>query len=244
VTQEELAEAVGISREWYRMLESPATIRRSTSVLELLERLADALMVSPEEQATLFRLAVPELREGDVRHESIAVYEALPRVRQTVKRLFGATSETEIFHVAGEEARSLLPGFDAIYTQRGVLSALEDAVVFRRPGVNLADYAEFREDLVRRLTPEVIARVDASWQHSAGGDLLPFEAYPPEFVEPFRLVLHEHSVAWQSLLTAHIRGRDGSLGLVGGVSSRPHDVTDLERAEVSTIAAFASLALR
>jgi transcriptional regulator with XRE-family HTH domain len=241
VTQQELAEAIGVSQNWCAKLES-AGMRRIS--IGLAGRLADALMVTPEEQARLFRLAVPELRAGDLGHESIAVYEAMPRLRQTVKRLFGATSETEIFHIAGEEARGLLPCFDAIYARRGVLSAREDAVVFRRPGVNQAkDYTALRKELIRRLTPEVIGRVDASWQHSAAGDLVAYEAYPPEFVELYRLVLHEQSFAWESILNAHIRGRGDSLGMVGGLSSRPHDVTDLERAALSAIAGFASLAL-
>src|ERR1700738_177882 len=53
VTQQELAEAIGVSREWYAVLESAATTRTSTA---LLDRLSDALMVNPDERATLFRL--------------------------------------------------------------------------------------------------------------------------------------------------------------------------------------------
>ncbi len=59
VTQEELAEAVGVSRSWYKMLESGVPVRTS---LRLLASLSDALMLSPSEKAHLFRLAFPELR--------------------------------------------------------------------------------------------------------------------------------------------------------------------------------------
>jgi transcriptional regulator with XRE-family HTH domain len=58
VTQEEIAEVVGVSRGWYRMLESDNTIRPSR---RLLVRLADALTLSVFEQAHLFHLAFPEL---------------------------------------------------------------------------------------------------------------------------------------------------------------------------------------
>ncbi len=58
VTQEELAEAVGVSRGWYKMLESGTGSRTS---LRLLSGLADALMLSPSEKAHLYRLAFPEL---------------------------------------------------------------------------------------------------------------------------------------------------------------------------------------
>ncbi|MGD0967313.1 MAG: helix-turn-helix transcriptional regulator [Candidatus Aquilonibacter sp.] len=59
VTQEELAEVVGVSRGWYRQLESDAGVRAS---IRLLDRLADALAATPEERMTLFTLAVPEMR--------------------------------------------------------------------------------------------------------------------------------------------------------------------------------------
>lgn len=59
VTQEELAEAIGVSRVW---LESSATIRSSTA---LLDRLSRTLTLTPEERAELFRLAIPELRLGE-----------------------------------------------------------------------------------------------------------------------------------------------------------------------------------
>jgi transcriptional regulator with XRE-family HTH domain len=58
VTQEELAEAVGISRSWYKMLESPAGVRSSIGLLVCLR---DALELSPWETKHLFRLALPDL---------------------------------------------------------------------------------------------------------------------------------------------------------------------------------------
>src|SRR3984893_519366 len=58
VTQEEIAEVVGVSRGWYRMLESDNTTRTSP---RLVVRIANALMLSVSEQAHLFHLAFPEL---------------------------------------------------------------------------------------------------------------------------------------------------------------------------------------
>ena len=58
VSQEEVAEVVGVSRTWYRRLESEAGVRAST---RLLERLADAFAFTAEERAALFVLALPEL---------------------------------------------------------------------------------------------------------------------------------------------------------------------------------------
>jgi len=58
VSQEELAEAVGVSRGWYVSLESGAPIRPS---VPLLTRVARALNTTPHECAMLFSLAIPEL---------------------------------------------------------------------------------------------------------------------------------------------------------------------------------------
>jgi DNA-binding XRE family transcriptional regulator len=59
VSQEELAEAIGVSRCWYGLLESGAPAQPSVS---LLNRLASALNASDNERVTLFSLAIPGLR--------------------------------------------------------------------------------------------------------------------------------------------------------------------------------------
>ena len=58
VSQEEIAEAVGVSRGWYVSLESGKPIRPSVS---LLDRLAAALNATPPERLMLFSLAIHEL---------------------------------------------------------------------------------------------------------------------------------------------------------------------------------------
>jgi DNA-binding XRE family transcriptional regulator len=59
VSQEELAEAMGVSLGWYASLERGAA-RPSVS---LLKRLTIALNASREERITLLKLAIPELAE-------------------------------------------------------------------------------------------------------------------------------------------------------------------------------------
>lgn len=58
VTQEEIAEAVGISRNWYRRLESTDAPRAS---VKLLDRIAKALQFTAEERLKLFLLGIPEI---------------------------------------------------------------------------------------------------------------------------------------------------------------------------------------
>jgi DNA-binding XRE family transcriptional regulator len=63
VTQEEIAEAVGVSRNWYRRLETDAGVHAST---KLLVRLARTFALTADERGTLFTLALPELWQLDV----------------------------------------------------------------------------------------------------------------------------------------------------------------------------------
>ena len=58
VTQEELAEAIGVTRQWIVILANA----RGRASAALLHRLADALMITPEERAMLFHLAMPDLK--------------------------------------------------------------------------------------------------------------------------------------------------------------------------------------
>jgi DNA-binding XRE family transcriptional regulator len=60
VTQEELAEAVGISRNWYRRLESGDATRASA---KLLDRIAKAFEFTAEERISLFTLGIPEIAQ-------------------------------------------------------------------------------------------------------------------------------------------------------------------------------------
>ncbi|HEY1429498.1 MAG TPA: helix-turn-helix transcriptional regulator [Candidatus Tumulicola sp.] len=71
VTQEEIAEAVGVSRNWYRRLETECDIRAST---KLLVRLALLFSLTPAERITLFSLAIPEIWSAEILSPEIAGY--------------------------------------------------------------------------------------------------------------------------------------------------------------------------
>ncbi|MBV8636697.1 MAG: helix-turn-helix transcriptional regulator [Candidatus Eremiobacteraeota bacterium] len=60
VSQEEMAEAIGVSRGWYACLESGSK-RPSVSIIA---RLATALNTNPDERATLFQLGIPALNNS------------------------------------------------------------------------------------------------------------------------------------------------------------------------------------
>jgi transcriptional regulator with XRE-family HTH domain len=237
VTQEEVAEYLGISRGWYARFEAGSP---SGFSLPLLSRLGDLLLLTASERAELLRLARPELAPV-VPRASTAVCEALGAVRRAVKRLWSASSEDEILNIAGEEARQLVPCFDLIFARR---SEAPHEAQFPKPGWNLAArYAEARAFALRRFTPQQRARREAVWQRAPAGGVLSIDAYPPDVLRVFRGALHEHGMAAYSPVSVHMRGSSGS-ALVGGTSMRPHDVTKLERSMLSTIADITSLVLR
>jgi hypothetical protein len=137
----------------------------------------------------------------------------------------------------------VLPDSELIWVQRGLQVARDDALPFQHPGGNAATRLhEVRADLVRRFTPEQLAKADALVDSTAAGDLQPWEAFPHDIARVVSLVLREHGIDLDSVVAAHIRGP--SSVLVGGLSTRPHEVTDLQRALLSAIADFASVALR
>jgi transcriptional regulator with XRE-family HTH domain len=239
VTQEELAEHLGISRGWYARFEAGAPAAFS---IALLRRLGDLLLLVQSERAELVRLAMPEL-EPVLSGDSSSLYDAVRGVRNAVKRLWAATSEAEIFHVAGEEARRLLPHSELIWVQR----ELQTEALFPHPGWHSATrLAEARADALRRLTPEQIARLDALWQPTPAGEILPFEAYPRDIVRQIYLSLREHGLAGNSLslVAAHIQGSSGFSGGLMSSSTRPHEMTKLDGTMLSAIADFASMSLR
>jgi transcriptional regulator with XRE-family HTH domain len=238
VTQEEIAEHLGITRGWYGRFEAGAPVGFSVS---LLNRLGDMLLLSAPERAELARLAMPELAPVVGHRDSTRLYEALGVVRRAVKRLWRATSEREILSIAGEEVRQLVPCFELIFARRIV--TLREVQLPQPGGNSAARLAEARNFAISRFTPEQFARLDAFWQCAPPGGLLSIDAYPPDILRVIRLVLREHGIVWSLKLAAPIRGSRGS-AYVGGQSTRPHAVSELERTMLTTIADFASLALK
>lgn len=102
VSQEELAEAVGVSRGWYALLESGAAVQPS---VPLLNRIADALSASSNERIQLFRLAIPALHTGLARGSSDA-FASLSLLRAASGRLCFANSDSEALEIAAEYAGS------------------------------------------------------------------------------------------------------------------------------------------
>jgi transcriptional regulator with XRE-family HTH domain len=103
VSQEEVAEAVGISREWYARMERGRSARPSNTTLSAL---ADALMMTAAERATLFQNGAPELRSAFAAQTSTAVLDAIGALRRLVRGLRTATTQAEALSGVREYART------------------------------------------------------------------------------------------------------------------------------------------
>jgi transcriptional regulator with XRE-family HTH domain len=240
VTQEEAAEHLEISRNWYARFEGGGAARFSTS---LLTRLCDLLLLSSSERVELMRLAMPELATV-VSRDASALYVALHDVRKVVKRFWTASSEAEILVCAGEEARRMLPDPDLIFVHPPLHVALDESLLFQHRRSNIAArFGDARAELSARWTPEQVGRMDTLIARAGAGEILRFEHWPRDVVEVFNLVGREYGLAWDSVIGARISRANDSL-LLNGISSQARDVTEIDRAVISAIAEFASLALR
>jgi transcriptional regulator with XRE-family HTH domain len=108
VTQEEVAEVVQVSREWYARLEL-GRVKRASPVL--LGRLADALMMDHAERCALFASAIPELREFSF-DEAKAVALEISSLRSLLRRLWSASSERDMLGIILEDCINRFKGVD------------------------------------------------------------------------------------------------------------------------------------
>jgi hypothetical protein len=240
VTQEEAAEHLEISRNWYAQFEGGGQVRFSTS---LLARLCDFLLLSSSERKELMGLAMPELAPA-VSQDTNGLYAALHDVRKVVKRLLTATSEADILTCAGEEARRMLPDPDLIFVHPPLHVALDESLLFQRHRSNVAArFANARAELCSRIMPEQLERMLALVARTSAGEIQDFERWPQEFTRVFDLVGREYELDFTSVVSACIFRSSYPL-LLNGMSTHAPDVTETDRAVLSAIAEFTSLALR
>jgi transcriptional regulator with XRE-family HTH domain len=242
VTQEELAEAIGVTREWYAVLETAGTTRASTS---LLERLADALMVTPEERATLFYLAVPQMGRAQLRRESVEVLEAFSRLRSLTKPLWSATSPEELFTAASEK---IADWFDGLFlvgaSTRSESGRWKLQAGLDKPPVTRVSEAVAHLEAVESLF-STSAELDALYLYPQlidAGDTGTLHELQPLPVQ--RVILKQ---SWcQTAFTvvmARVRSRSGLVGGFSVAHELGHSYSASDRAALGAVAEFTSLAL-
>jgi transcriptional regulator with XRE-family HTH domain len=241
VTQEEVAEAAGISRVWYGLLESGRAVRISASVLA---RIADALVMDPAERSAMFRLALPELRSTALANSSLEILDAIGALRRVMRPLWAASNEEEALTVVREHAMSLLsPVWTVTYTRVGE-GRWDLSVTGDRDG---GDGAR-----------QILAIVRERWGEAAADDVLGYTALAqpgeimtgaerdsrfPDLAEKFRLAREAVGLASVSFAMANVRARDGIIRRLMASYRTAHAYSAFEREQLSTLADLTSFAL-
>ena len=237
VTQEEVAEAVGITRVWYARLESDYPISVSTAVLG---RLADALMMDPTEREALFQLAVPELRTAPLAGASIAMLAAFGSLRVVTRRLWAATTEAEALTIAREHTMTQLAP-DAVLTSARVGEGRwEHAETDSRTGERMDHLFALLRD---RSGPTILDDLHYYGRMPQPGDVLTGaeQARFPEYAE-LPSVLDE--MDWHAFYAVGtIRTRCGLIARLTTHYRTGHEFSEIERAQLSALADLTSLAL-
>lgn len=246
VSQAEIAEAAGISRQWYVFLESDREIRVSP---EVLSRIADALMLDPRERAFLVDLAVPELGIARLQPQSEDLFQAFATIRSLARKLWIATSETEMLSLVREYcAMQFSPdvALSAAQTAHGEWKPVPvgSADACRRLEAfhsfmhgHAHAHAGPKHECLRpvsdppnRMPGEVVTRADQK---------MPNREYAARFDKALALV------NWRDMdfILGHVQSRNGFSARIAAIYSSPHDFSEQDRAMMSTIADLTSFAL-
>ena len=240
VTQEELAEGLGITREWYARIELGIHERVPPP---LLTRLAELLMLDRSEREALFALAIPGLRSGQLRPDSTSVLQ-LASLRPILRRLWSASSETEIFANVLEFTQSIFPEADNVHYSRRVGPRQWDMPLGLGPE-NAQRRLESLLELFSELSPDKLEQITVSDRLVRPGDTLVLRRFGdipavqniPHFQRRFGL-------ANSSKIGSRVRSRKGFVANITLVRIEGcFDVSDSRVPILSTLADITSLAL-
>jgi transcriptional regulator with XRE-family HTH domain len=244
VTQEELAEAIGVTRVWYAMLESGARVITSP---RLLARLANALLLSAENREVLFDLAIPDL-SASVRSFTLTNHltNSVVPLRTAARRLWSATTESEILLVVAEAISGIFDDSDFTGAFKRVQPGKWDFPVIIGGEHLQGAIVELHHTLAVGMTA---AQIDETMLHG----ILTEPGQVGTRPELHRNISQKHHVdqTFASLgfeatnfIDAHIKSREGNEVTVFAVYvDGKKEFTELERAVFGTLADLASLAL-
>lgn len=238
VTQEEVAEAAGVSRVWFAMMENDRARRISARVLD---ELATVLGMSQGERAALFQLALPEVRAVSLSERTEGMLNAYQSLRQFTRRLWSATSATEALRTAR----------DYLLREAGTIAA----VTFRKTQDDAWEYIDgdgsdqFMEtlDLMQQSFGNVgiddlhcltILRHPGQLLSQSDRDML-----FPKLAGNANQILHRMNLSSSFFTMAHVQGRGGLIARLSMLYKRNERLSDLQRAQLSTIAEITSLAI-
>lgn len=240
VTQSEIAEAIGVTREWYALLECGAATGASTG---LLGRLAEALMLIPDERATLFQSALPDLGPTRLQCDSTAALNSFSRLRSLSNRLWAATSVDEVLTTASER---LADWFDDALMVRSIRR--RESGVWEHRSVDdkqdRNDAAKVVRDLKDLLpTPEFHASLNLYPLLPNPGDIGTPDLHPLAVQQEFSKVYARRRIPGFAWRYARVRSRTGFTGSFLIVHTFGHSYSSSDLAVFAAFAELASLAL-
>jgi len=241
VTQEEVAEAAGISRVWYAMIETNRATRVSARVLD---ELACILRMDSTERAELFRLALPEFRLVAPSERTAGMLDAFGSLRRFMRRLWGASSHLEVLRAAREFLMLEVKPVAAITflrTEDGqwVLESNDDdggervtqALELIRERCGSAGIDDLHCVTVMTRPGELITQPDR-------------DKLFPRLAARVNDVLASINLSSSSFTMAHVQSDDGFIARLSALYDTEYALSDLECAQLSTIAYLTSLALQ
>jgi transcriptional regulator with XRE-family HTH domain len=242
VTQEEIAEAAGISRPWYGMLESGRQVRASPT---LLSRVADTLMLDAVERAAFFQLAVPELCSTKLQPRSSTVLDAFAPLRSLTRRLWAASSETEALTIVREHGATHYAPDLMMSTVRVGEGRWERPAAIGGPDARrrLETFHAFTR---AHCEPAIVEEMNYHPVLAQPGEVLTRAGQPPpspDLATQFRRALEV--IDWPDVdyMVANVRSRSGFIAHIAVVHSKHHPYSETDRAHLSAIAEVTSIAL-
>lgn len=244
VTQEELAETIGVSRVWYAMLESGAALNTSP---RLLARLADALDLSAENRKVLFKLALPELSASANAFTLVKnLTSSVVPLRTAARRLWSATSESEVLTTAAEAITEIFSDSDFTGAFKRIQPGRWDFPVIIG-GEKLRDaIAEMHHSLTLGMT---LAQIDETMLYGVltePGQVGTRHELHRNISQKRRVdqTFASHGFGETNFIDAHVKSREGIEATVFAVYvDGGKDFTEFDRAVLGALTDLASLAL-
>jgi len=244
VTQEELAEIIGVSRVWYAMLESGAALNTSPRVLA---RLADALDLSADDRKMLFKLALPEF-SATASAFTVAknLSSAVVPLRTAARRLWSATSEAEILSEAAEAINTIFDDSDFSGAFKRVQPGVWDFPIILGGNTYSNAIAELHHNLIVGMTPEQIDETMLYGVLTQPGQVGTRHELHRSVSQKDRINRTFASMGFEStnFIDAHVKSRGGREATIFATYVYgTRDFTEFDRAVMGALADLASLAL-
>lgn len=240
VTQEEIAEAIGVSRVWYAMLETGQPVRASVA---LLERICNALGLDEQQRACVFELGIPQISARMIELRHSAILQASMQMRSSVKRLWSTSTVEEALSAAAEESSRYFEDAQLVFFVRRVAQGRWEHPFIVDRGIG-ARSARFYAELASSLTPDRFDEVVLYPALAEPGDVGTVDSYAATSVaDLYETERAKHKLHRCMFIHARIRSRDGLTGGITVKHAREREYSEVDRAVISAIASLTSLAL-